>query len=155
LASKLARGPVTVAISRIVAGIGGFREAYRQAMRARDVALASPGSLAGSLLRYDDISLVSLLYDDPEAARGFAADELGELVRDNSPNKVLRRTVLTFVRTGTVNGTAEALGVHRNTVAQRLRRAESVVGHPLSVRRIEVHAALMLCEQLGQNVLSD
>jgi len=155
LAEMLASGPAIVAVSRRERGASGFREARRQADRARAVVLAGSGADAGRLVRYDDIALVSLLAHDSEAAAAFVAHELHGLARNDSIGATLRRTLLAFVRIGAIAETAEAMSVHRNTVAQRLRRAESLIGHPLSARRMEIEAALLLCEWLGTHVLAD
>ena len=42
--------------------------------------------------------------------------------------------------------TADALGVHRNTIAKRLRRAEAILGRPITSRPRELEAALLIAE---------
>ncbi|WP_283616278.1 helix-turn-helix domain-containing protein, partial [Mycolicibacterium poriferae] len=49
--------------------------------------------------------------------------------------------------------TAADLHVARNTVAYRVQRAEQLRGRPATVRRLHLHAALVLVEELGDVVL--
>jgi DNA-binding PucR family transcriptional regulator len=42
--------------------------------------------------------------------------------------------------------TADALGLHRNTVVKRLRRAEATLGRPITERPRELEAALVIAE---------
>jgi DNA-binding PucR family transcriptional regulator len=39
---------------------------------------------------------------------------------------------------------ARRLGVHENTVTYRVQRAEELLGHPVSERRLELQVALRL-----------
>jgi DNA-binding PucR family transcriptional regulator len=65
-----------------------------------------------------------------------------------------RRTLLAVLDAqGGLAAAAAELGVHRNTVLQRLRRAEERVGHPATERVAELHAALRLADALGASVL--
>jgi DNA-binding PucR family transcriptional regulator len=43
--------------------------------------------------------------------------------------------------------------MHQNTVYNRVRRAEELIGGPVSERRVELQTALMLAETLGSEVL--
>jgi hypothetical protein len=109
-------------------GVDGFREARRQAERARAVAIACGLAGAGSersLMRYEDVALVSLLASDINAARAFVLEELSELADDDEGYATLRGTLLTQLRSGGQASAAETLGVHRNTVAQRVHRPRS------------------------------
>ena len=40
--------------------------------------------------------------------------------------------------------TARRVGVHENTVAYRVRRAEAMLGHPVTSRQLELQVALAL-----------
>jgi DNA-binding PucR family transcriptional regulator len=66
----------------------------------------------------------------------------------------LRRTVLLFLQSGaSLTEAAVALHLHKNTVRYRLRKAEDVMGRPVSERRPDVEVALRACEHLGRAVL--
>jgi DNA-binding PucR family transcriptional regulator len=152
IAELLAGTTVTVSAGTPRRGFEGFRETRREADRARAVALAT--SMDGRFVSYDEVALLSLLLADVEAARAFATAELGALARDDNASATLRRTVLTLLRLGGPLEAAEALLVHRNTVAHRVHRAEELRGRPLSERRQEVEAALLICEWLGRRALA-
>ena len=47
---------------------------------------------------------------------------------------------------------ARTLGIHRNTVLQRVRRAEERRGRPATIKVAELHAAVPACEVLGASV---
>lgn len=133
-------------------GIGGFRETRREADRARAVALASAHQPICVL--YQEIALIGLLASDLEAARRFVADQLGKLGVDDASHATLRGTVLeVFQAAGSHKVAAHALGVHRNTIALRLARAEEILGHALDKHRRELEAALLLAHWLGRRVL--
>jgi DNA-binding PucR family transcriptional regulator len=62
----------------------------------------------------------------------------------------LRQTLSAYFMSGhDQSRTAHALGVHRNTIAKRLRRAEATLGRPLDRRPRELEAALTIAEILG------
>jgi DNA-binding PucR family transcriptional regulator len=50
---------------------------------------------------------------------------------------------------------AEELFVHKNTVTERIKRAEAILGHPVNENPVELEAALTLAGLLGQAVLED
>ena len=43
--------------------------------------------------------------------------------------------------------------MHQNTVYNRVRRAEELLGYPVAERRVELQNALMLADVLGTEVL--
>jgi DNA-binding PucR family transcriptional regulator len=145
LAALLPSG-IRAAIGRPAAGVDGFVATKRQADRARSVAA---GHDARALTFYDDVALAAVLLRDRDAARHFAAEELGELAAQTRAVAELRETLSAFFASGhDQSRTADALGVHRNTVAKRLRRAEATLGRPLTSRPRELEAALLIAEVL-------
>ena len=90
--------------------------------------------LRGPTARFDDaadIGAFRLLYGYWGSAdlAAFAAEALAELpVRDR--RGMLRRTLLTYLQTGGSHVEAAArLGIHRNTLAYRLKQIASLTGH--------------------------
>jgi DNA-binding PucR family transcriptional regulator len=136
-----------VAAGRALPGLAGFRESRRQAERARTVALASRPERR--LVRYEDVGLASLLLADADAARAFACEELGALAGAGDTAATLRHTLSVRLRCGGPLEAAKELYVHRNTVVQRLHRAQELIGHPLNERREQIDAALQICAVLG------
>ncbi len=139
---------IHAAVGRPGAGVEGFVATKRQADLARSVA---PARAESSVTFYDDAALAALLLRDRDAAQAFAADELGDLARDTRTAGELRHTLVTYFTSGhDQRRTAHLLGVHRNTVAKRLRRAEAVLGRPLHRRSRELEAALAIAEVLDR-----
>lgn len=127
-------------------GLRGFAATKRQADLARSVAELQSDS---RITRYADVALAALLLRDEDAARAFADEELGPLARDDRVASSLRDSLTAFYASGQDRSrTALRLGVHRNTVANRLSRAEQLLGHPIEQRAREVEAALVIVQRL-------
>jgi DNA-binding PucR family transcriptional regulator len=81
--------------------------------------------------------------------------ELGPLATGEPASSRLRAALLAVIAPhGGVAAAARELGVHRNTVLQRVRRAEELRGRPVTERAGELYAALLLAEALPEAVLS-
>jgi DNA-binding PucR family transcriptional regulator len=146
---------VLVALGEVAPGIDGFRSSREQADRARRVAQLA-GRRAPAVVCYADVALVDLLSRDVEAARLFVRAELGELAGGEEATAALRETLLAVIAPGGggVAGASRALGLHRNTVLQRVHRAEGLRGRGVAERPGELHAALLLAAALGPAVLT-
>lgn len=143
---SLRKREIQAAIGRTGQGLRGLSTTKRQADLARAVAELHPER---SITRYADVALAAVLLRDHDAARAFAADELGRLARDTKAAAVLRSTLAAFYADGQDQSrTARELGLHRNTVANRLRRAEELLGHPVDERVREIEAALVIVDSL-------
>lgn len=152
LAAALPAG-VLVVVGRAIDGVTGFRETHAQARRARRVVELS--SNAAAVTRYDDVALVDVMSQDLDLARQLVELELGPLARDGERERLDRAALLAFLDAGgRIATAARTLGIHRNTVLNRVRRAESRRGHPATVRTAELHAALRMASVLGPVVLS-
>jgi hypothetical protein len=140
------RSAVRAAVGNPGKGVEGFIQTRRQADRAHGVATTGY-NVGEQVVRYRDVGLVSLLAEDQDAARRFVDEELGALARPDSGSAVLRTTLLTFLRHGSRHvDTAKALYLHRNTVAERINRAEALLPVALAARRLEVESALLLSD---------
>jgi hypothetical protein len=143
-----ARG-LSVAAGSPAPGVEGFVSSHREALLAHRVAQLR-GDGGGALATYPDLALEALLTEDPEAARRFAARELGPLAGDDDATARLASTVAIFLEEGSSFVRAgRRLGIHANTVAYRVRRAESLLGHPVGERQLELRVALRLSRLLG------
>jgi DNA-binding PucR family transcriptional regulator len=61
-------------------------------------------------------------------------------------------TLETFLSEGSnLARTSRLLGVHENTVAYRLHRAEELLGRPLEDRQLELQSALRLTRLLAKS----
>lgn len=145
-------GMVRVSVGTPAQGSGGFRDSHAQAQRGRRVIeLSGRGAPVTS---YAELALVDLMSGDLDLARAFIVTELGALAIVGRREDEERRTLLAVLDAqGGLAAAADELGVHRNTVLQRLRRAEERRGRPVTDRVAELHAALRLVDVLGSSVL--
>ena len=142
-----ARG-LSVAAGTPAPGVDGFVLSHREALSARRVAQLR-GDGEGAVATYPDLALEALFAEDPEAARRFAARELGPLAAADDATVRFASTVAIFLEEGSSFVRAgRRLGIHANTVAYRVRRAESLLGHPLTERQLELRVALRLTRLL-------
>jgi PucR C-terminal helix-turn-helix domain len=122
-------------------GEGGFRATHRQAQRAHRIALR----LGLSVVLYADVAVEALLGDNPADARAFVAHELRGIEDDSAASQRIRETIAAyFAHEHNAASAAAALGVHQQTVANRLRAAEERLGRPVASRRVELETALRL-----------
>jgi DNA-binding PucR family transcriptional regulator len=143
---------VRLSIGTPAEGPDGFRDSHAQAQRgARIVELADRDEPVTS---YADVALVDTMSGDLDLARAFVATELRALAVDGRREREERRALLAVLDAqGGLAAAAEAIGIHRNTVLQRVRRAEERRGRPATDRVAELHAALRLADVLGRAVL--
>ena len=130
-------------------GIAGFRASHIDAEAA--FALQSPSHSPAAVTAYRDVDLLSLLLADRERAVRFARAELGPLGAPEFDE--LRRTLAMYLEEGgSPAAAARRLAVSRNTVSYRVRRAEELLGRPLTQRRQHLQAALaILAAALGDH----
>lgn len=132
------------AIGSPAAGLDGFRRSHAEAMDARRVARLS-GRRARSVVSWSGSAVAALASSDPERARAFVLDELGSLAEDDDEARRLAATLRAYLEEGlSPRGTARRLGVHENTVANRLKAIETRLGHPVKPRMTELLVALRL-----------
>jgi DNA-binding PucR family transcriptional regulator len=119
------------AVSGPAFGVAALPEATRQARFV--LALLEAGSLAGPVAQFDrpdDLHAYRLLYEiwGSPAAKRFAHDLVGDLrLRDRRGE--LRQTLLALLTTGGSHvEAARRLGIHRNTLAYRLRQIDRALG---------------------------
>lgn len=139
---------LTVAVGEPSPGLEGLRRTYRQALEASRVQHAL-GALTHRCLWAADVRLESLMLGDEDRARAFVSDELGRLADTDALAQRLRETLLAWLSTGSHVSAAATLGVHENTIRNRIRQAEELLGTPLTTRRTELQVALRLERVLG------
>jgi len=127
-------------------GPRGFALSHQQARQAERA-----GRRAGrALTHYSEVALESLAAADADAAAAFVAHELAGLDGDDVRSTRLRQTLRAWFAAGhNAAAAAAALGVHEQTVAQRLRTVEERTGRPVGARRAELETALRLRDLLG------
>lgn len=122
-------------------GEPGFCATHRQALRARWVARKTDRPVVS----YADVAVEALASDNQADARAFVAHELRGIEDDSAVSQRLRETLSAyFAAEHNAASAAAALGIHQQTVANRLRAAEERLGHPVGARRVELEVALRL-----------
>ncbi|MGW6421731.1 PucR family transcriptional regulator [Nocardia sp. NPDC055053] len=136
-----------LALGEPASGLDGFRRTFGDAQRARAVALATGRR---GLTGYRAVSLSALFTDRVPEVQAWASRVLGGLMAEDDSAARLRETVRAFLDArGSYTDAAARLHVHKNTVHYRVRKAEELLGHPLTDRRLDIEVALMACAQLG------
>lgn len=145
---------IRMAIGRPGYGLEGFRVSHIEAGHAARFWALDGAFTGGGTTSYRTVEVVSLLAADIERARRFVHTELGPLAEQSETAAAMRSTLLGFLAHGGSHvRAAQELHMHQNTVYNRVRRAEELIGAPVSARRVELQTALMLAETLGSEVL--
>jgi DNA-binding PucR family transcriptional regulator len=137
-------GEVRVAIGTTDPGIDGFRRSHLHALATQRLMRRSRGELR--LAAYPDVQLVALAAQDEERMSEFVTATLGELA---TAEPMLRDTLREYIRERfSAARTARALFTHRNTVLNRIARAEQLLPEPLADHGVEVGLALEIMHWL-------
>ena len=131
---------VAMAFGRPAAGVAGIRASFAEARALL------PHAAAGDRLRYERWLVPRVLMGDAGAREALLGDVFGRLRAERAGERLVA-TVVTWARSGFERkATAEALGVHVNTVRYRLER----VAHVLDVDPLdpEVRFRLRLASEL-------
>ena len=125
-------------------GVSGFTRSHREALYARKVAQLT-GRRPGSVTRYDDVALTALATADVEQARGFVATELGQLAAGDDHSRRLSATLRIYLEENmSPLRASQRLGVHENTITNRVRAAQELLPRPIEQRWPEMLVALRL-----------
>lgn len=129
-------------------GIEGFRRSHLDAVvTQRLMYRASPDLRVAT---FAEVQLVALAAQDAERSAEFVARTLGALA---SADPELRHTLRVYIREQfSASRAARALFAHRNTVLNRLQRADRLLPSPLEHRGLEVGLALEIAHWLGVRV---
>jgi DNA-binding PucR family transcriptional regulator len=143
---------VSVAFADPSPGLQGFRDTHQDALAASRVAMLQGGgaAAAGAAIAFEDVELAALLSDDLDRARRFVLRQLAQLAEDDPQRARLRATLRIYLEEhGSRTATARRLGIHPNTVTNRAKLCEALVGRSLLERPVELQVALALAETLG------
>ena len=143
-----------IVISGEVGGSEGLPAATRQARYL--AALIDTGLLPAGIHQFDrlpDVGIYRLLYDmwGSPALTAFVDDALGDL-RRRDKRGTFRETLLAYLNAGGSHvETAAALGIHRNTLAYRLRQIGQLIGRDPDDpnMRLVMHLALVAASLPG------
>jgi DNA-binding PucR family transcriptional regulator len=136
---------INVSLGQISDGIGGFRRSHEEAVLARRVHQLRSQERQPTCVRFADVALEVMLTHSRDEARRFVSQQLGDLAAEDKSVARLRETLRVFLEeNGSFQSAAARLGVHKNTVAYRIRRAEELLGHGVKERQLELQTALRL-----------
>jgi DNA-binding PucR family transcriptional regulator len=136
---------INVALGQVGDRIGGFRRSHEEAVLARRVHQLRRQERQPTCVGFSDVALEVMLTHSREEARRFVAQQLGDLAGEDKSVARLRDTLRVFLEeNGSFQNAAARLGVHKNTVAYRIRRAEELLGHGVKERQLELQTALRL-----------
>ncbi len=128
---------VGVAFGAARAGIDGFRHTHDEALLTARMPV-SPGRVAC----FPDAAVEILASQRDDLARRFVEDQLGPLLQHEGRDRLLV-TMRHFLNTsGSPSRCGRRLGVHANTVTQRIRRIEGILGHPIDPENLSLRVAL-------------
>jgi DNA-binding PucR family transcriptional regulator len=129
-------------------GLKGFRASHRQALRARR--LAELAHIDEGIVRFDEVEILCVMSEDRELWGEFVERKLGALAAEDPNAELLRKTVLVWLREDrNARRAANRLSTHRNTVLNRVQRAEELVGRSLCEDRLGLELALVMVERVG------
>ena len=138
---------ITGLSARAVAGASGLdlSDTLRPAQRITD---------------YQQLGFIKLLsaIGDPALLSDFMHDTLGCLIeRDRKSPWLLMETLETLLQeNGNVVRAAERLGIHRNTLHQRIQRIEKLTSYPISHPQFHLNASVALTIwRMSQNHLRE
>ncbi|HEX4110274.1 MAG TPA: helix-turn-helix domain-containing protein [Solirubrobacteraceae bacterium] len=132
-----------VAFGAVGPGLAGFRQTIETARDAATVQ-AMLGDHAARVTWAEDVRIEMLALRDRNGARALVRDELGIALDAGLLTPRMRETLQAWLLSGSYVAAAAILGVHEQTIRQRLRRLEGALGRPLNDRRTELHVALRL-----------
>ncbi|WP_320668754.1 PucR family transcriptional regulator [Patulibacter defluvii] len=140
---------LAVAVGTPQPGVDGLRRSYEEAVAAHRVALLNPRP-AAPVTSYAEVGAVALATSGEQAARQFVERQLGPLLDPDPRYAALRTTLLTFIEhRGRTSSAADDLGVHVNTVINRVRAAEALLPETASERTSDLALALRLAGHLA------
>jgi hypothetical protein len=136
---------VSLAIGEPGKGIDGWRLTHRQAQATLLVALHRGGRDGMTLTRYAEEMLLAAALRDETLARSLEEIFLAPLASQRDGGAVSRATLRAYFTAGrNATETGVRLGIVRQTVEQRLRTVDHVLGRALGTCLIELEVALRL-----------
>jgi PucR-like helix-turn-helix protein len=131
-----------LALGEIERGLAGWRHTHQQAR-----AIIAIASRRRGITSYADVALVASMSQDDLLAASLYALYLAPLTDERDESEALRDTLRAYFSTGRNGASAAAtLGVSRQTVSNRLRTVEDLIGRSLTSCAWEMEAALRLAD---------
>ncbi|GAB4098371.1 helix-turn-helix domain-containing protein [Sinomonas halotolerans] len=147
-----ARGGTAIGLSEPFADLSLAPDAFAEAETAAGIAgerLGAGSSIAGAVVRLDDVDPASWLLARRRSQRD--RDKVERFAEALRRDPDVFATVVRYLALGMdVARTASALFVHGNTVRYRLRKAEELVGGPLTDAAVLANLYLCLRREVGE-----
>jgi DNA-binding PucR family transcriptional regulator len=144
---------VSIALGAPGQGLTGFRRTHRDAADTAKVAIAGRRR-PGAVTAFHAVELAALFAADSERTRRFVHERLGALAADDDETHRLRATLMLYLEeNGSRVATAKRIGVHPNTVANRIRTCREMLGRDVGQDQVPLLVALNLAATLGPAVL--
>jgi hypothetical protein len=141
--------PAHVAMGGVAQGIEGFRSSHAEAQEVMEYVIASSRP-APSATSYEQTAFISLLLANRDRAENFARRQLGPMADDTPAMNELRDTLRIYLESyRSQSRTARLVHVHRNTVGNRIQRAEALLGYAIAKSRPELYAALVILKEVA------
>lgn len=122
-----------------------FQRGFWEASQAQDIAFEMQSK--SSICKYRDLGVLKLLkaIPDKNILQQFMQDTLGMLIRDKKQPFLLLETLDAWLKeNGSLNDTAKRLGIHRNTLNQRIQKIESLSAQSLNEANFRLNASMAL-----------
>ena len=120
-------------------GIDGFRHTHDEALLSSRIP-----TVPGKHICFPDAAVAILASQRHDLARRFVEDQLGPLLQHDGRERLLT-TLQQFLDTsGSPSRCGRRLGIHANTVNQRIRRIEEILGHPINPDDLSLRVALQV-----------
>jgi hypothetical protein len=143
LEARVASTDRRVAFGEVKPGLRGFRASASTARDAANVQAMLSGN-APQVIWAEDVLVEILALGNPDCARSLVGSVLGTALDRGLLTTRVRQTLQAWLAAGSYVGAAASLGVHEQTVRQRLHQLEDALGHSLHERRTDLHVALRL-----------
>lgn len=146
---------VRAAASGVHNGVDGFVQAHLDAVQTAGIVREHASPTADAIAVYEDVELVALLSRDPDARDRLVRRVLGPLAENSRDARRARETLQAYMDSGSSpSRAAQRLGVHRNTVTNRLASIGILIGVDFASAvdtptRLEIELALRVISQLG------
>ncbi|GGJ71413.1 PucR family transcriptional regulator [Streptomyces brasiliensis] len=140
---------IRLALGARCTGLSGFRDGHEE-VRSLRTAMDRARVLPANVVTTNEAGLAAVLMSDPQSARRFALRRLGPLATATPPAaESLRSTLHVFLaNSGSYQRTADQLGIHRNTVLNRIQRCEAELGYSVRSAEQDLLAALLILDWL-------
>lgn len=129
-----------LALGEMSKGEAGWRRTHRQALEVFPLARHQPGFIA----RYADVALPTAMMKDELLTASLREMYLAPLDRNRSGEGLRKTLYAYFAANRNGDSAGQALGVSRQTVSNRLKTVEGLIGRPLSECTGDIEAALRL-----------